>query len=229
MDACANGRIQDEGLRVMDTLAQIFTVIMHLDRYLAALLQAYGYWVYALLFLIIFAETGFVVTPVLPGDSLLFVCGTLAGSGIMEGWVLALLLISAAVLGDAANYFIGRRWGLRLFAGRRWRLLNARHLQLTQDFYGRHGGKTVIIARFLPIIRTFAPFVAGLAAMAYGRFAAFNAVGAVLWVGGLLGAGYFLGHLRWFQENLTMALLGIILISLLPAFLAWLRHRTRLA
>ncbi|MBU2831154.1 VTT domain-containing protein, partial [Acidithiobacillus ferriphilus] len=166
-------------------------ILLHFDQYLIVFLQEYGAWVYALLFLILFAETGLVIMPVLPGDSMLFICGTLAGAGIMSAsWLLG-LLVTAAVLGDAVNYWMGRRWGAHLFGGH---LLNVRYLDTTQRFYARHGGKTVIIARFLPIIRTFAPFVAGIATMPYRRFFGFNLLGAFLWVGGLLGAGYFLGR-----------------------------------
>ena len=206
----------------MSGLSGVFHVLLHFDQYLVLFLREYGIWVYALLFLILFAETGLVIMPVLPGDSVLFVCGTLAGAGVMSApWLLG-VLISAATLGDAVNYWMGRRWGGRLFGGR---LLNAYHLDLTRRFYVRHGGKAVIIARFLPIIRTFVPFVAGIAAMPYRRFFGFNLSGAVLWVGGLLGAGYFLGRFPWVKSHLSMVLVMIIAISLLPALLAWLRQR----
>ena len=197
-------------------------ILLHFDQYLILFLQEYGAWVYALLFLILFAETGLVVMPVLPGDSMLFICGTLAGAGIMSApWLLG-LLVAAAVLGDAVNYWVGRRWGVHLFGGR---LLNVRHLDTTQRFYARHGGKTVIVARFLPVIRTFAPFVAGIAAMPYRRFFGFNLTGAFLWVGGLLGAGYFLGRFHWVKSHLNMVIVAIIVISLIPAALAWLQQR----
>ena len=206
----------------MSGLSGIFHVLLHFDQYLVPFLREYGIWVYVLLFLILFAETGLVIMPVLPGDSMLFVCGTLAGAGVMSApWLLG-VLISAATLGDAVNYWMGRRWGVRLFGGR---LLNAYHLDLTRRFYVRHGGKAVIIARFLPIILTFVPFVAGIAAMPYHRFFGFNLSGAVLWVGGLLGAGYFLGGFPWVKSHLSMVLVMIIAISLLPALLAWLRQR----
>lgn len=206
----------------MPDIHHLVRILLHFDQYLTILLQEYGAWVYALLFLILFAETGLVIMPVLPGDSMLFICGTLAGAGIMSApWLLG-LLVAAAVLGDAVNYWVGRRWGVHLFGGR---LLNVRHLDTTQRFYARHGGKTVIIARFLPVIRTFAPFVAGIAAMPYRRFFGFNLTGAFLWVGGLLGAGYFLGRFPWVKSHLNMVIVAIIVISLIPAALAWLQQR----
>ena len=193
----------------MSDIHHLVQILLHFDQYLILFLQEYGAWVYALLFLILFAETGLVIMPVLPGDSMLFICGTLAGAGIMSApWLLG-LLVAAAVLGDAVNYWVGRRWGVHLFGGR---LLNVRHLDTTQRFYARHGGKTVIVARFLPIIRTFAPFVAGIAAMPYRRFFGFNLTGAFLWVGGLLGAGYFLGRFHWVKSHLNMVIVAIIVI-----------------
>ena len=206
----------------MPDIHHLLRILLHFDQYLTILLQEYGAWVYALLFLILFAETGLVIMPVLPGDSMLFICGTLAGVGVMSAPGLLGLLVTAAVLGDAVNYAVGRRWGVHLFGGR---LLNVRHLDTTRRFYVRHGGKTVIIARFLPVIRTFAPFVAGIAAMPYRRFLGFNLTGAILWVGGLLGAGYFLGRFPWVKSHLSMVLVAIIVVSLIPAVLAWLQQR----
>lgn len=206
----------------MSEVHQLLQVLLHFDHYLLLFLQDYGAWVYALLFLILFAETGLVILPILPGDSMLFVCGTLAGVGAMNVFGLLGLLVTAAVLGDALNYWIGRHWGVHLFGGK---LLNIQHLETTQHFYERHGGKTVVIARFLPIIRTFAPFVAGIAAMPYRRFFGFNLTGAVLWVGGLLGAGYFLGSIPWVKAHLNVVLVVLILLSLLPAAWAWLQQR----
>lgn len=206
----------------MSDVHHLLQMLLHFDHYLLLFLQEYGAWVYALLFLILFAETGLVIMPILPGDSMLFVCGTLAGVGVMSAPWLLFLLVTAAVLGDAVNYWVGKRWGVHLFGGK---LLNIRHLESTQRFYARHGGKTVVIARLLPIIRTFAPFVAGIAAMPYRRFVVFNLTGAFLWVGGLLGAGYFLGSFPWVKTHLNLVLIAIILISLLPAGFAWLQQR----
>ncbi|PKY10667.1 hypothetical protein B1757_08805 [Acidithiobacillus marinus] len=206
----------------MHDLHALLQILLHFDPYLLQFLREYGAWVYALLFLILFAETGLVIMPILPGDSMLFVCGTLAGVGAMSLPWLLVLLVTAAVLGDAVNYGVGKRWGVHLFGGK---LLNIHHLETTQRFYARHGGKTVVIARLLPIIRTFAPFVAGIAAMPYRRFFVFNLSGAVLWVGGLLGAGYFLGRFPWVKTHLNLVLIAIIVISLLPAGFAWLQQR----
>ena len=204
-------------------MLHLLQVVLHFDHWLAVFLQEYGAWVYLGLFLILFAETGLVVMPILPGDSMLFVCGTLAGAGHMSLMILIPALILAAVLGDALNYGIGRRFGPGLFSGR-WRLQPA-HLASTKEFYHKHGGKAVIIGRFLPIIRTFVPFVAGTARMPWARFTSFNILGAFLWVGGLLLAGYFLGRLPWVKAYLTPFLLLIIVVSLFPAFVAWLRNR----
>ncbi len=194
---------------------QLLNILLHFDRFLGLFLQEYGNWVYAALFLVVFAETGLVFTPVLPGDSMLFVCGTLAGSGKMSLMVLLPLLIVAAILGDAVNYALGRTWGVRLFSGR-WRL-QQKHLVQTEAFYRLHGGKTVIIGRFLPVIRTFVPFVAGTAKMGYFRFFGFNVSGALLWVGGLLSAGFFLGRLPWVKSWLSPILVVLVVLSLLPA------------
>jgi len=197
--------------------------LLHFDQYLALLVQQYGLWIYLGLFLIIFAETGLVVTPILPGDSMLFVCGTLAGAGLLSLPGLLSSLILAAVLGDGLNYTLGRRYGVGLFGGR-W--LRSEYLQRTEVFYERHGGKAVVIGRFLPIIRTFVPFVAGIARMSYRRFLRFNVLGALLWVGGLLLAGYFLGAVPWVKGHLNLVLVALILISLLPA--AWTGVQGRL-
>ncbi|MBU2762948.1 VTT domain-containing protein [Acidithiobacillus caldus] len=190
--------------------------LLHFDQYLALWVQHYGLWIYLALFLILFAETGLVVTPILPGDSMLFVCGTLAGAGLMSLPWLLLSLMTAAVLGDALNYYLGHRYGICLFGGR-W--LRVAYLRRTEAFYERHGGKAVVIGRFLPIIRTFVPFVAGIARMSYARFLRFNLLGALLWVGGLLLAGYFLGAVPWVKSHLNLVLVSLILLSLLPA--AW--------
>lgn len=209
----------------MEILAQLIDIALHLDRYLLEFLNEYGLWVYALLFAIIFAETGFVVTPFLPGDSLLFVAGTLAaGSGLDVQWLIP-LLIAASFGGDNTNYWIGHHVGPRVFRHNNSRLLNHAYLDRTREFYDRHGGKTVLLARFLPILRTFAPFVAGIGHMPYLRFMAFSIVGSVVWVGLFVLAGYYFGHLPVVRQNLTLMMLGIIVLSLLPSAFAWLHHR----
>jgi membrane-associated protein len=209
----------------MELITQLIDLALHLDRHLLEFLNNYGLWVYALLFAIIFAETGFVVTPFLPGDSLLFVAGTLAaGSGLDVKWLLA-LLIAASFSGDNTNYWIGHHLGPRVFRHNGSRLLNHTYLDRTRDFYDRHGGKTVLLARFLPILRTFAPFVAGIGHMPYLRFVAFSFVGSLAWVGLFVLTGYFFGHLPIVRQNLTLMMLGIIVLSLLPSTIAWLRHR----
>lgn len=180
---------------------------------------------YALLFAIIFAETGFVVTPFLPGDSLLFVAGAVAAGGALEAHALALLLALAAILGNTTNYAIGRWLGARLFKDEGARWLNPRHLATAHEFYERHGGKAVVISRFLPIVRTYIPFVAGMARMPAARFEAFNAAGAVAWVGLLTYAGYFFGNIPWIKGNLTLLILAIIVVSLLPLAAAFVRSR----
>jgi len=209
----------------MEFLAQLADIAMHLDRYLLVFLSEYGLWVYALLFAVIFAETGFVVTPFLPGDSLLFVAGTLAaGSGLDVHWLIP-LLITASFGGDNTNYWIGHHLGPRVFHSDTSKILNHKHLDRTRAFYDRHGGKTVLLARFLPILRTFAPFVAGIGHMVYARFLAYSFVGSVLWIGLFVLAGYYFGHLPVVRQNLMLMMLGIIVFSLLPATIAGLRHR----
>ena len=209
----------------MEFLALLWDIAVHLDKHLAALLAQYGVWVYAILFLIIFAETGFVVTPFLPGDSLLFVAGALCGAGSMDIWVLNGTLIAAAVLGNSVNYSIGRYLGPKVFHWENSRFFNKAALMKTHVFYERHGGKTLVITRFIPILRTFAPFVAGIGEMTYVRFQAYNIGGAVLWVGSLSVAGYLFGNLPIIQNNLSLVILAIIVVSTLPAAIAYLRHR----
>ena len=209
----------------MELIAQLVDVFLHLDRYLGTFLSDYGLWVYALLFAIIFAETGFVVMPFLPGDSLLFVAGTLAaGSGLDIQWLIP-LLIAASFSGDNTNYWIGHHVGPRVFRRNGSRFLNHEYLDRTRAFYERHGGKTILLARFLPIVRTFAPFVAGVGRMPYVRFMAFSFAGSVLWISVFVLAGYYFGHLPVVKKNLTLVMLGIIIISILPGVIAWLRHR----
>jgi membrane-associated protein len=200
-------------------------VVLHLDQHLQALVASHGAWIYLILFLIIFCETGLVITPFLPGDSLLFVAGTVAAAGGMDIHLLVLLLIIAAILGDAVNYGVGHYIGPRIFSHGDSRWLNPKHLQRAHDFYEKYGGKTIIIARFVPIVRTYAPFVAGAASMTYSRFALYNVSGAVLWVVSLGYAGYFFGNLPIIKNNLTLVILGIIFLSILPGIIEILRHR----
>ena len=209
----------------MDLLAQLIDILLHVDRHLVEFLDHYGLWVYALLFAIIFAETGFVITPFLPGDSLLFAAGTLAaGSGLDIQWLVPLLII-ASFAGDNTNYWIGYHVGPRIFRRTHARLLNLAYLERTHAFYERHGGKTVFLARFMPILRTFAPFVAGIGRMPYGRFLAFSFSGAVVWIGLFTLAGYYFGHLPVVRQNLVAVMMGIIVVSVMPGIIAWLRHR----
>lgn len=210
----------------MELITTFFDLLLHLDRHLALLIQNYGLWVYAILFLIVFCETGLVVTPFLPGDSLLFVAGTLAAAGGMDAGILFGLLTVAAILGDTVNYWVGAIVGPKVFReGARY--LKKEHLDRTHGFYERHGGKTVIIARFLPIIRTFAPFVAGIGRMDYGRFLFFNVTGGVLWVGFFVFAGYFFGNLPIVKQNLTLVIGLIIILSIMPGLVEYWRHRSR--
>ncbi len=201
-------------------------LILHLDTYLDLLVTNYGTWIYAILFLVIFCETGLVVTPFLPGDSLLFIAGAVAAGGGMDPWLVGALLMAAAILGDSTNYVIGRTVGERLFSNPNSKIFRRDYLQQTHDFYDRHGGKTVTLARFLPILRTFAPFVAGIAKMAYPRFLGFSVVGTVLWVGGLVTLGYFFGNVPFIKKNLSLLVLAIILLSLIPMVIGVIKSRT---
>ncbi len=213
----------------MDIVLSLWDIAVHLDRHLAVLLAQYGTWIYLLLFVIIFCETGLVVTPFLPGDSLLFVAGALWAATSMDAHVLALTLIAAAVLGDNVNYWIGRYIGPRVFRWENSRFFNARALEGTHKFYARHGGKTVIIARWLPLVRTFAPFVAGVGRMAYLRFLAFSVAGGSLWVLSLVYIGVFFGNLPVVKQNLTAAILVIVAVSLAPLALQFVRYRLKKA
>ncbi len=209
----------------MEYLAAFVDIVLHLDKHLAVLVQQYGPWIYAILFLIVFSETGFVVTPFLPGDSLLFVAGALAALGGMDIAILFAVLASAAVLGNMLNYQIGRFFGPKVFHWESSRFFNKAALEKTHAFYEKHGGKTLIVSRFLPLFRTFAPFVAGIGAMTYARFTLFNLIGGVAWVGSLTLLGYWFGNLPWIQQNLTLVILAIIGISFIPLFIGWLQHR----
>ncbi|MEF8721527.1 DedA family protein [Candidatus Accumulibacter phosphatis] len=209
----------------MEYLTYFIDIVLHLDKHLAMLVEQYGQWIYVILFVIIFSETGFVVTPFLPGDSLLFVAGALAAVGGMDISILMVVLMAAAILGNMLNYQIGRYFGPKVFHWEQSRFFNRAALDKTHAFYEKHGGKTLVISRFLPLFRTFAPFVAGIGAMSYARFTFFNLVGGVSWVGSLTLAGYLFGNLPWIQKNLTLVILVIIAISLLPLLIGWLQHR----
>ena len=205
----------------MELLAWALDFALHLDRRLAAFVAQYGAWVYLLLFVIVFCETGLVVTPFLPGDSLLFVVGTLAAVGGMDIVLVMGVLVAATLSGDNVNYWIGRWAGMRLFA--KW--INPAYLKRTHEFYEKHGGKTIIIARFVPIVRTYVPFVAGVGEMPYVRYLAYCIVGALLWVGSLCLAGYFFGNIPLVRNNLTAVIVAIVLLSISPGVVAWLRSR----
>lgn len=209
----------------MELLTTLIDFVLHLDAHLLALTQQYGVWVYAILFLIIYSETGLVVAPFLPGDSLLFVAGALAGMGSLQIQILLPLLMLAAFSGDNTNYWIGRLIGLRLIKRANSRFIKHEHLEKTQAFYARHGGKTIIFARFLPIVRTFAPFVAGIGMMHYRLFVAFSALGSVAWISFFVLGGYFFGNIPVIKDNLTLMIVGIIFLSFLPAIREFLRHR----
>ena len=209
----------------MEILTGFIDVVLHLDKYLQWLATNYGGWIYLILFLVIFCETGLVVTPFLPGDSLLFVAGAVAAGGGMDVRTLFGTLVLASFLGDNSNYWIGRFLGPRVFSRESSRWLKPEHLKRTHEFYEKHGGKTVLIARFVPIVRTFAPFVAGMGSMIYPRFLAYSAGGAVLWIGSLVFAGYFFGNLTFVRENLSAVIVGIVLLSLSPGIIEYLRAR----
>jgi len=206
---------------VLHTILDIF---LHLDRHLGEFVQAHGTSTYGLLFAVIFLETGVVVTPFLPGDSLLFTCGALAATGALRLPALFLLLVSAAILGDNTNYWIGRVIGPRAFSGRT-RFLKREYLLRTQAFYERHGGKTIFLARFVPIIRTFAPFVAGVGTMFYPRFLAYSVAGAISWVGGCVLAGYAFGNIPVVKNNFSLVIIGIVAVSLLPIVIEYFRKK----
>jgi membrane-associated protein len=208
----------------MDLLKQFVDIFLHLDKHLAEVTRDYGAWTNALLFAIVFSETGLVVTPFLPGDSLLFTAGALASLGTLNVWVLFLLLSLAAVLGDTVNYWIGKKIGPRAFDGT-VRFLKQEHLRKTEAFYEKHGKKTIILARFVPIVRTFAPFVAGVGSMTYGTFIAYNVVGGVAWVAICVFSGYFFGNIPIVKRNFSLVVLAIIGISTLPLLWEWWKSR----
>ncbi len=207
----------------MELLLYFMDIVLHLDKYLLMLTQKYDQWIYAILFLIIFLETGVVVLPFLPGDSLLFVAGALCGLGMLQIGLLMPLLMIASFSGDNTNYWIGRTLGLKLV--NRPGFFNKEHINRAQSFYQQHGGKTIIFARFLPIVRTFAPFVAGIGQMQYRLFLAFSALGSIAWVSTFVVGGYFMGNIPVVKDNLTLAVLIIVLVSLLPALSRIVRQR----
>ncbi|HWQ37528.1 MAG TPA: DedA family protein [Burkholderiales bacterium] len=213
----------------MDLLAGLLDLLLHLDQHLRELVQSYGTWVYAILFAIVFLETGLVVTPFLPGDSLLFVGGTLAAAGQLNVHWLAVLLTLAGILGDSVNYAIGRYIGPRVFHFEDSRFFKRAYLEKTHAYFERHGGKTIVLARFIPIIRTYAPFVAGVGQMNYRRFLAFNIAGGILWVVSLTYAGYYFGNLPFVKDNLTAIILGIVLVSIMPGVIEYRRQRRAVA
>jgi membrane-associated protein len=208
----------------MDLLKQLIDVFLHLDKHLADVTRDYGAWTNAILFAIVFCETGLVVTPFLPGDSLLFTAGALASLGTLNVWALFLLLSVAAVLGDTVNYWIGKKIGPRAFDGS-VKFLKQEHLQKTEAFYEKHGKKTIILARFVPIVRTFAPFVAGVGSMTYGTFIAYNVIGGVAWVAICVFSGYFFGNIPIVKKNFSLVVLAIIGISVLPLAWEWWKAR----
>ena len=206
----------------MELLAWFWDLAVHLDVHLAAFVQQHGVWVYGLLFVIVFCETGLVVTPFHPGDSLLFVTGAVAAAGGMDIVLVMATLIAAALCGDNVNYWIGRTLGVKVFR----RFINPAHLQRTHEFYERHGGKTSILARFVPIVRTYVPFVAGVGAMPYVRYLTFCIIGALIWVVSLCLAGYWFGNIPQVKSNLTLVILIIVALSVSPGVIAWLRSRS---
>ena len=209
----------------MEFFSFIIDFILHIDQHLTELAAQYGVWIYGILFLIIFCETGLVVMPLLPGDSLLFAAGSIAAIGKMNIHLMVVLLIIAAILGDAVNFMIGKFFGEKLFANPNSKIFKQSHLQKTQQFYAKHGGKTIILARFIPIVRTFAPFVAGMGHMSYHHFLAYNVIGGVLWVTIFSYLGYFFGNLPIVKDNLSLVLIAIIVLSILPGIIEIIRHK----
>jgi membrane-associated protein len=211
----------------MEFISYLIDFILHLDKHLIELVGQFGLWTYAILFAIIFCETGLVVTPILPGDSLLFAVGALSATGALGTFPSFLLLSIAAILGDTVNYWVGYIIGPKIFASAGSRWLNRKHLERTHEFYEKYGGKTIIIARFIPIVRTFAPFVAGIGRMTYGKFLLYNVVGGVAWIGIFIYLGYFFGNIPVVKSNFGLVVIAIILISVMPAVIEYLRARRR--
>ena len=209
----------------MEMITSFIDMFMHLDKHLDLIIREYGMWTHAILFLIIFCETGLVITPLLPGDSLLFAVGTFAALGSLDMKLLTISLSIAAIAGDTVNYWIGYFVGPKVFSRNKSRFFNRDYLDRTHRFYERYGGKTIIIARFIPIIRTFAPFVAGIGRMTYLRFILYNIVGGISWIGTFLCGGYFFGGLPFIKQNFSLVILAIIIISMLPGLMEYLRHK----
>ncbi|HTL52508.1 MAG TPA: DedA family protein [Planctomycetota bacterium] len=213
----------------MQMFLDLLDVVLHLDRYMGDIVAQYGLWTYAILFIIIFLETGIVITPFLPGDSLLFAAGAIVPiCPSLNIGVVFLVIVSAAILGDTVNYHIGRWMGPKVFSRPSSRLLSQKHLERAQQFYEKHGGKTIVLARFIPVIRTFAPFVAGIGRMDYTRFLIYNIAGGVSWAAILVFAGYFFGQMPWVKNNFSLIVLAIIVISVLPLAIEWIRHRNEM-
>ncbi|MBI5075323.1 MAG: DedA family protein [Nitrospirae bacterium] len=211
----------------MELIKTFIDIFMHLDKHLGSLIQAYGLWTYLVLFLIIFCETGLVITPILPGDSLLFAAGAFAALGAFDVIWLFVLLTVAAIAGDTVNYWVGSYVGPKIFHKEKVRFLNREYLDRTHRFYEKHGGKTIIIARFMPIIRTFAPFVAGIGRMTYLHFIGFNVVGGIAWIAAFIFGGYYFGNIPVVKKNFTLVIMAIIILSILPGVIEYLRHRYR--
>lgn len=208
----------------MDIILKFIDLFVHLDKYISTVLQMFGGWTYLIVFLVIFCETGLVVTPILPGDSLLFGLGTFAAKGDLDPVMLVVLLSLAAIIGDTANYAIGKFLGPKVFQRANGYLFKKEYLDRTHAFYEKHGGKTIIIARFVPIIRTFAPFVAGIGSMTYGRFISYNIVGGIAWVATFVLGGYYFGNLHFVKQNFTFVIMAIIFVSVLPGIVEYIRH-----
>jgi len=208
----------------MEWAKYFMDIVLHLDKHLYVLVSTYGVWINVILFLIVFAETGFVATPFLPGDSLLFAAGAIAATGAMNIYALVAILVTAAILGDTANYWIGFHAGPKIFRKQKSLLFNPEYLNKTYKFFEKYGGKTIIIARFIPIIRTFAPFVAGIGRMSYLRFALYNIVGGIFWVPLFCFMGYFLGNLPIIKQNFSCMIIAIIILSFVPGFIEYFKH-----
>jgi len=211
----------------MELIVKGIDVLLHLDKYLGIMIQTMGIWSYVIIFLIIFCETGLVVTPVLPGDSLLFAIGTFAALGSFDITIVLILLTIAATAGDTVNYWIGNYLGPKVFHYEDSRFLKKKHLERTHEYYEKHGGKTIIIARFIPIIRTFAPFVAGIGSMTYGKFLSYNVVGGILWIFSLTLAGYFFGNIQVVRKNFSLVIIAIVVLSVMPGVIEYLRQRRK--
>lgn len=209
----------------MELLTNFIDIFMHLDKHLNTVIQTYGTWTYLILFIIIFCETGLVVTPILPGDSLLFAAGAVAAMGSLDPYLLFTLLAIAAVAGDTVNYGIGHYLGPKVFQWEDSRFFKREYLERTHSFYEKYGAKTIVMARFVPIVRTFAPFVAGAGSMSYGKFLAYNIIGGALWIAICVFSGYYFGNIPFVKKNFTAVILGIIFVSILPGIIEVLRHR----